>query len=158
MSSDGAAADEFADFVRVAEERLSFAYAASYGSELGVEATAEALAYAWEHWDRVRQMSNPLGYLYRVGQSKVRRHRWRRPPIAPPLPPTSTEPRVEPRLLSGLASLTRNQRVAVVLIEGFQWTQREVADLLDISRSSVQKHYERGLKNLRESLEVTSDV
>jgi RNA polymerase sigma-70 factor (ECF subfamily) len=147
----------FDDFARMAEERLSFAFAATYGPELGVEATAEALAYAWEHWDRVRGMQNPVGFLYRVGQSKVRRHRWRRPPIAP-LPHDSSEPHVEPELLRALASLSRNQRVAVVLIEGFEWRQREVSDLLGISRSTVQKHYERGMRRLRERLEVRSDV
>ncbi len=155
--SDETTGDTFDDFVRVAEERLTFAFAASYGPELGVEATAEALAYAWEHWERVKAMANPLGYLYRVGQSKVRRHRWQRPPVAP-VPHDSDEPRFEPGLLSGLEALSRNQRVAVVLVGGFQWTQREVSDLLGISRSSVQKHYERGMRRLRESLEVTSDV
>jgi len=35
--------------------------------------TAEALAYAWENWDRLSSMKNPVGYLYRVGQSRARR-------------------------------------------------------------------------------------
>ena len=147
----------FDGFVRDAEQRLSFAFGAAYGPELGAEATAEALAYAWEHWDRLSGMENSLGYLFRVGQSKVRKHFWRRPPIAP-LPHDASEPWVEPGLLSGLASLTRNQRLSVVLVEGFDWTQKEVADLLGISRSSVQKHYERGLGRLRKVLEVRSDV
>lgn len=68
---------EFDDFVREAERRLSFAYAAAYGPDLGAEATAEAIAYAWEHRDRLNEMANPFGYLYRVGQSRVRRFRFR---------------------------------------------------------------------------------
>jgi DNA-directed RNA polymerase specialized sigma24 family protein len=147
----------FHDFVADAEERLSYAFAAAYGPQLGVEATAEAIAYAWENWDRLRDMANPVGYLYRVGQSKVRRFRWRRPPIAP-MPITSEEPWVEPDLLRGLDELTRNQRVAVVLVEGFDWTQQEVADLLGVSRSTVQKHHDRGLRRLRQKLEVSVDV
>ena len=152
-------ADEtsFDGFVRYAEQRLSFAFGAAYGPELGAEATAEALAYAWEHWERLRGMDNPVGYLFRVGQSKARRYRWRRPPVAP-LPHDSSEPWAEPGLLAGLAALSRNQRVALVLVEGFDWTQQDVADLLGISRSSVQKHYERGLNRLRRLLEVKSDV
>ena len=157
MSDDRLKGTSFDGFVRQAEQRLSFAFGAAYGPELGAEATAEALAYAWEHWDRLMGMDNPVGYLFRVGQSKVRRYWWRRPSIAP-LPFTSSEPWVEPGLLSGLASLTRNQRVSVVLVEGFDWTQQEVADLLGISRSSVQKHHERGLGRLRKFLEVRSDV
>lgn len=157
MSSDAPTDFLFDGFIRSAEERLSFAFGAAYGPELGAEATAETLAYAWEHWERLRDMENPLGYLFRVGQSKVRRFRRRRPPVAPP-PSESVEPWVEPGLLPGLASLTRNQRVAVVLVEGFEWTQQEVGDLLGISRSSVQKHHERGLQRLRDVLEVTSDA
>jgi hypothetical protein len=49
------------------------ALAAAAGIEAGREATAEALAYGWEHWDRVGSMENPVGYLYRVGRSKARK-------------------------------------------------------------------------------------
>lgn len=143
----------FGEFVGDAEPRLSYAFAAAYGPELGVEATAEALAYAWEHWERLKVMENPTGYLYRVGQSKVRRFRRRRLPVAP-MPEVSSDIWVEPGLLAGLEALSRNQRIAVVLVEGFEWTQTEVADLLGISRSSVQQHLERGLRKLREILEV----
>lgn len=147
----------FDRFIREAERRLSFALAAAYGPEVGAEATAEALAYAWEHWERLSDMDNPLGYLFRVGQSRSRKYRRRRPQIAP-LPEVEPDRLVEPALLEGLRGLSRNQRVAVVLVEGFEWTQQEVADLLEISRSSVQKHYERGLARLRAVLEVRSDV
>lgn len=157
MQSDHGKQTPFHDFVRAAEERLSFAFAAAYGPDLGSEATAEAIAYAWENWARLKTMDNPTGYLYRVGQSKVRRFRWRQPPVAP-MPQSHEDPWVEPGLLSGLETLTRNQRIAVVLIEGFEWTQTEVADLLGVSRSTVQKHYERGLHRLREVLEVKVDA
>ena len=33
---------------------------------------AEALAWAWENWERVQGLTNPAGYLYRVAQSKSR--------------------------------------------------------------------------------------
>lgn len=157
MVSDRSDSGSFDRFVPDAERRLSFAFAAAYGPEVGVEATAEALAYAWEHWERLSGMENPLGYLFRVGQSKSRKYRWRRPPVAP-LPHVSSEPWAEPGLLAGLRGLSRNQRMAVVLVEGFEWTQQEVADLLGVSRSSVQKHHQRGLDRLRSVLEVRSDV
>jgi hypothetical protein len=32
-----------------------------YGQEQGRDATAEALAYAWEHRERVKSMANPAG-------------------------------------------------------------------------------------------------
>ncbi len=148
---------EFDAFVRDAEQRLSLTFAAAYGPDLGKEATAEALAYAWEHWDRLSAMTNPVGYLYRVGQSRVRRHRFRRPPVTPPVAGRH-EPWIEPGLPAALATLSLRQRVAVVLIEGFGWTQPEVAALIGVSRSSVQKHLERGLLRLRSQLGVGSDV
>ena len=40
------------------------------GPELGREAAAEALVYGWEQWDRISEMANPAGYLYRVGRSR----------------------------------------------------------------------------------------
>lgn len=144
-------------FVRDAERRLSFAFAAAYGPELGREATAESVAYAWEHWDRLSAMSNPVGYLYRVGQSRVRRYRRQRTRSAPDAP-TDREPWVEPGLPAALAALSQRQRLAVVLVEGFGWTQDEVAQLTGISRSSIQKHLSRGLASLRQELGVESDV
>ncbi|MFV1971265.1 MAG: RNA polymerase sigma factor [Acidimicrobiia bacterium] len=148
---------EFEAFVRNAEGRLSFAFAAAYGPELGREATAEAVAYAWENWERLSSMSNPVGFLYRVGQSRVRRHRSSTPPVAPEVS-SEREPWIEPGLPAALASLSERQRVAVVLVEGFGWTQIEVAELTGVSRSSVQKHLGRGLAKLRDGLGVESDV
>lgn len=43
------------------EPRLRRALCAAYGMELGREATAEALAYAREHWRRLRVTDNPAG-------------------------------------------------------------------------------------------------
>ena len=43
------------------------------------EAAADAMAYAWRHWDTLASMANPVGYLYRVGQTSIRTQtRWRR--------------------------------------------------------------------------------
>ena len=46
-----------------------------------MKATAEALAWGWEHLDRLRTMENPAGYLYRVGYRRGIRQR--RKPIWP---------------------------------------------------------------------------
>ena len=147
----------FTAFVREVEPRLSYAFAAAYGPELGREATAEALAYAWEHWQRIRTMGNAAGYLYRVGQTKSHNHR-RSPPVAPPLPGSKGDIWVEPGLPAALTALSEKQRTAVVLIHGFEWTQQEVAELLGIARTTVQKHLERGLEKLQQALEVRTDA
>ena len=46
----------FTRFVKETEPRLSYALAAAYGPEVGADATADALAYAWENWEKVRGM------------------------------------------------------------------------------------------------------
>jgi DNA-directed RNA polymerase specialized sigma24 family protein len=73
---------DFEAFVLAAEPPLRRALVAAYGYEDGREAAAEALAYAWEHWPRVREMPNAAGYLFRVARTSVTRgRRWgRRPP------------------------------------------------------------------------------
>lgn len=144
---------EFTRFVKEVEPRLSHALAASYGPEVGAEATADALAWAWEHWDRLAGMKHPLGYLYRVGQSNARRY-FRPPKLFPAATPGMVDPTL-PVLLEGLS---RNQRVATVLIHALDYSEREVAELLGISRWSVRTHAERGLTRLRKALEVTADA
>lgn len=142
----------FAEFHGSAEPSLRRALIARYGGEIGREATAEALAYGWENWDRVRSMDNPLGYLYRVGQSRSRRL-WPRRSVFE-VRSGSELPWVEPGLPPALNKLSARQRQVVVLVHGFEYTHQEVADLLGISRSSVQNHVERGLARLRTELEV----
>jgi RNA polymerase sigma-70 factor (ECF subfamily) len=145
---------DFELFVAETEPRLRRALVAAYGHERGRDATAEALAWAWAHWSRVRTMDNPGGYLYRVGQSRTRRrragfleHR-----------PAPAERWVEPELPRALAALTEPQRIAVVLIHGFGWTQREVAEMTGVKPTTVQNHLERGLARLRAALEVHEDA
>ena len=145
--------NRFQRFVIEAEERLSIALTAAYGPDLGSDATAEALAYLWEHRERVMVMENPIGYLYRVGQTRARRFfRSRRTTV--PDQSAHTDPVVEPGLIPALRRLSPRQRQAVVLVHGYGYTQREVADLLGISRSSVQRHLDRALGSLKIRLGV----
>lgn len=146
-------AGDFEAFFVEAEPRLRRALVAACGRD-GRDATAEALAWAWENWDRVEQLTNPTAYLYRVGRSKVRRRR-QRPIFAAP---ASDMPWVEPALTPALAALSEQQRVVVVLVHGYGWSHREVAELLEVSASTVQSHLERALARLRAALEATSDA
>ena len=87
---------EFTRFVKEVEPRLSYAFYAAYGPEVGADVTAESLAYAWENWPRMQTFENPAGYLYRVGQSKARWYH--RPRVCFPQPLRSAIPDVEPKL------------------------------------------------------------
>src|ERR1700733_16326539 len=66
---------DFEAFVNEIEPRLRRALIATYGFQLGREATADALGWAWEHWDRLDRITNKVAYLYRVGQSTTRRRK-----------------------------------------------------------------------------------
>jgi RNA polymerase sigma-70 factor (ECF subfamily) len=147
---------DFTGFVRATEPKLSYALAAAYGTQVGREATADALAYAWENWKRLRAMDNPAGYLYRVGQTCARKYN-RKSPLFPAADPVEL-PRVEPGLPAALERLSEAQRIAVVLLHGMQWSEREVADLLEVDRSTVRRHRDRGLDKLRQALEVETDA
>ena len=140
------AADSYTEFVADADPRLKRALAAALGPERGLEAAAEALAYGWEHWDRIHTMENPVGYLYRVGyRTGLQRFR----PVRLPPVPVCDEPWIEPGLPAALDRLTDRQRVSVLAIHAFGWTYAETAELLGISIGTVEKHVERGLKKLR---------
>ncbi len=150
--------NDFEQFVLDVEPRLRRALVAAHGPQVGREATVDALAWAWSHWGRIKPMINPVGYLYRVGRTKATEARLSTAtePVHE-LPSTDRLPWVEPGLEPALWSLTEHQRVAVVLCHGFQWTHQEVAELLELSRSTVQNHVERGLAHLRRALEVDTD-
>ena len=140
----------FSRFASDVEPRLRRAFVAWYGVEVGPEVSADALAFAWEHWDSVEQMANPAGYLFRVGQSRSRRYR-RRTPVLPAVP-ASEFPDIDPRLPGALAALSNHQRAAVLLVHAHGWTQAEAADALGCGVSSLRNHLERGMRRLRATL------
>jgi len=143
-------AEEFEHFVLAVEPRLRRALVARYGRERGREATAAALAWAWEHRDRLPSLSNPVAYLYRAGQSATRRRKARfvveRPEVA--------EPAVEPALERILRELPERQRIVLLLVDGAAWTHAEVAEVLGVGRSTVQQHLERARERVRRELKV----
>lgn len=145
------ATDEFEGWYRSAEPRVRAVLVARYGPEVGRDAAAGAMVWAWENWDRLRPMDNQVGYLYRVGQSKARRRRegWLAPPAQ------DGEMRYEPELPTALAGLSTQQRSAVVLVHGYGWTLAEAAEVLGVTKSTIQTHVERGMSVLRQRLGVT---
>jgi len=138
----------FETFVRETEPRLRRALAGHLSIDVIPDALAEAYAYAWQHWDRVQQLDNPAGYLFRVAQS---RSRHRRQGLMESRAPTSSR-EIEPGLERALHRLTQKQRSAVWLVYGCGWTYAEAAASLGISPSAVGTHLQRGLRVLRRTL------
>ena len=153
MLTDETASELFVGFVSEAEPSLRRALSAAFGSEVGREATAEALAYGWEHWDRVGVMKNPAGYLYRVGRNFGRRMRPPRP-VVDPIPLGDGDVWFEPGLAAALAGLSEKQRVVVSLLHAFDWSMTEVAELLGISKSTVQSYESRAMRKLHDAMGV----
>lgn len=141
----------FEAFAAEASARLWRGFVGVRGEDGADEAVAEAMAWAWEHRDRLATMDNPVGYLYRVGLTRSTR----RPPPQLPAPEEVGLPDVEPGLIPALLALPEKQRATVWLLHGCGWSYAEVAEALHIGRSTVGTHATCGLASLREHLEVT---
>jgi RNA polymerase sigma factor (sigma-70 family) len=153
----------FGEFVAAVEPRLRRALVAAYGADLGRDAAADALAWAWQHWDRVHAMSNPAGYLWRVGQTSIRRTTRRRVHevvggrefefelIADG---REEERSVDSALVDALDALSPQQRAAVVLVHGHGYSLSEAGDALGCSVSTIRNHVALALRRLHAALEV----
>lgn len=144
----------FDDFVRAVEPGLRRALAGHLPPDVVSDALGEAFAYAWENWDQVQLLDNPGGYLFRVAQSRSRS----RLAGALPLPDPARLPHVEPQLGPAMRSLSTNQRSAIWLVHGCDWTYAETAEALGISASAVGTHLARGMARLRTNLGVNADA
>ena len=155
---DNDTAAVFTAFVEEIGPRLKQSLIASLGGEAGREATADALTWAWEHWDRVETLSNPAGYLYRLAHNRTISAFHRRLRHGFSAAPVYEEPLVEPGLSAALGRLSPMQRTVVLLIHGFGWSYREVADHLGVAAGTVQTHAERAMAKLRKDLKVETDA
>lgn len=145
---------EFESFVRATEPSLKAVLHARLGQDRGQLAVAEALAWAWVNWKKLPSIDHPIQYLAKVGTSRTRLRRLdpkveARPPIE--------QGDYEPKLDDALKALSRQQRVCVFLIAALGFTYSEAAGHLGLSKSTVQRHYERGIEKLRSSIDPPTD-
>lgn len=154
IDEGGARAERYETVVGPVEDQVRRALVARYGVDVGTDAAAEAIAWAWEHLEELTAMANPAGYLFRVGQSATKRlFRWRRP--APVFPPEPAHPEMgvfDVDLFDALTQLKPDQRVAVLMVHGYGFTYRDVANVLDTTESAVTNHVHRGLAKVRRIL------
>lgn len=146
---------DFERFVSAVEPRLRRALVAGFGPVAGREAAADALAWAWQNWDRARSLDSPVGYLFKVGRTLATRGRGRDLPVAQ-VRDVRAEPddSFEPGLLPALTGLSEAQRCAVVLVVGWGYTLRDAAEVLGVTASTVHRDVGRALDRLRTKLEV----
>jgi DNA-directed RNA polymerase specialized sigma24 family protein len=151
--------EPFAQFVVDNRQSLRRALVAHHGPDLGTEALADAFAYAWQHWDRVAILANPVGYVFTVGDRLAVRaaiKRRREPSVdtedeqsqraqSPPW----FDSEVAPEMAELLAKLPARQRAAVLLVHAYGYTYRETAALLDVPVTTATNDVIRGTKALR---------
>ena len=71
--TEAEASESFENFSVEASMKLRRVFATRYGVDVADDLTSEVIEHAWTNWEQLRTMSNPIGFLYRVGCSKARR-------------------------------------------------------------------------------------
>lgn len=118
----------------------------------------EAMARAYERWDQVGLMGSPGGYVYRAAVNLNRKRHRHLAMRARRL--LAVDPRVEfPQQLEGegevfeaIASLSRGQREAFMLVEWLGLSSDEAGPILGIAPASVRSRLHRARTVLRERL------
>jgi RNA polymerase sigma-70 factor, ECF subfamily len=113
----------------------------------------EAMARAYERWDKVQRMDSPAGYVYTTALNLYRRRRRRiiQRPFLPqsPAPDPAEVAGTRLDLRQALRSLSRQQREALVLVEWLGFDSDQAARILGIRPSSVRTRVHRAKIALR---------
>ena len=121
----------------------------------GEDLAQESMARVLERWDRVSEMDDPEGYLYRTALN-VHRKALRRLAVAARRQvthdPTDESDAADRRLdlLRAIRSLPRAQREALVLVEWLGYSAEEAGPLLGIEAASVRGRLHRARESLRQ--------
>jgi RNA polymerase sigma factor (sigma-70 family) len=123
----------------------------------------EAFLKVWERWDRVQEMENPAGYLYRTALN-LHRKRIRRASVAIRRAVGLGSSRdsladVETRdaVVRALGTLTPRQRESVVLVDLLDYSSDEAGDLMGISAATVRVLASQGRAAIRENAGEADD-
>src|SRR4029077_2265169 len=112
--------ESFVVFAEKTTRDLQRALTAQFGVRVARDAACDAMAYAWQHWDRVGQMKNPKGYLYRAACHYALGYRSKGGPAGEPALSEATD--FDPGLVPALSELSDAQRTVVYLVDGCGWT------------------------------------
>jgi RNA polymerase sigma factor (sigma-70 family) len=150
----------FEAFVEDHQARLFGALCLVTGDRFEAEEICqEAFLRVFERWDRISEMDEPTGYLFRVAMNvfRTRRRRTalalrRATKLAPP--PTDEFSAVEARetVLHGLAEVTPDQRAALVATALYGLSSEEAGRMLKIKPSTVRARATRARAALRDAI------
>lgn len=142
----------FGGFYRERRDRLARALALTLGdADLASEAVDEAMARAYQRWDRIGTFTDPAGWVYRVALNWATsvRHRLRRAPTTPvERGPADVGPLSEPDIAAALLELPVHQRAAVVCRFYLGLSEAETSAALRIRPGTVKSRLHRALRTL----------
>jgi RNA polymerase sigma-70 factor, ECF subfamily len=154
-------ATAFEDFFRGQTQSLYAHLCLITGNRAEAEELAqEAFLKVWERWDRVADMDEPAGYLYRTAMNLFRK-RYRRAALA--LRKTVSEElrkdefaTVEDRSIvaRAMVELAPRQRAALVLTELIGFSSEEAGQMLGVSPGTVRALASQGRAAMRQHLEA----
>lgn len=147
----------FEEFWHQEHSNLARALAVTIGDvPLAAEATDEAMARAFQHWDRVSTLDNPAGWTYRVGLNwsrSVLRRVHRRPPVWLVQPGSHHDaPTLDPSIDAALQRLSPAQRAVVVCRLLLNLSEQQTATLLRIRPGTVKSRLARSIVLLASAL------
>ena len=119
------------------------------------EIMQDAFLALWERWDRISEMDDPTGYLYRTAMN-VFRKRSRRASLAlrrtlslasDPLPFSEIDEQQD--IVAALAELTPRRRAALVLTDVMDYSSEEAGRALGVTAGTVRGLASRARETLR---------
>lgn len=156
-TSDLVVVNDLETLFRAHYARLVRALAIVSGSqETAADAVQEAFVKAHLHWRRVQRYDDPVGWIRRVAINKLRDEHRRSGRKERAMEKLQAEARPDqPDWSTGtdaialLATLPRQQRLAMALFYVENLSIVEVAGLLEISEGAVKFHLHQGRERLR---------
>jgi RNA polymerase sigma factor (sigma-70 family) len=122
------------------------------------ELMQDAFLKVYERWDRMTEVANPGGYLYRTAMNALTSRR-RRAAVALRkavhlLPRDDSISEIESReaVVRALAPLSARQRAAIVLTDLLGYTSEEAGDILGIKAVTVRVQAGRAREALRKEM------
>jgi RNA polymerase sigma factor (sigma-70 family) len=148
----------FDEFWTAQRDRIGRALAMTVGDlDLATDAVDEAMARAYQRWDRVATLDNPAGWVYRVGLNWTRslhRRRRRTPPAWLASPASSTDAYgLDPSIDAAMAALPESRRSVVVCRLLLGWSEAQTAVALGLRPGTVKSRLSRAVDELAVTLE-----
>jgi RNA polymerase sigma-70 factor, ECF subfamily len=146
----------FDTFIEEEHERLYKAlYFVTGSREDAEDLSQEAFMKLWERWDKIAEIDDPTGYLFRIALNGFRMRRRRASmalrryaPIAEPRDGfVEAEMRADVRRL--LMGLTPRQRAALLLVDLLGYPSEQAARILRVRPSTVRNLASQGRRALQ---------